>query len=320
MIESINKITDVKDLSNAISTEVGKIIIGNDKLIESLTISILSNGHVLLEGLPGTAKTLLATSFATAFGLKTNRVQSTPDMMPGDITGTRIYNAKTLEFDFIPGPIFANIVLVDEINRAPPRTQAALLEAMQENQVTVDGKTSILDDPFMVVATKNPIEIEGTFTLSPTQLDRFMFRLILDYPSKADELKVLSSKIGNVPEIEPAVSQSALVQAKKLLANVEVDNSVVSLIAKLVRRTRNLTNVSLGASPTASVALLNASKGYAAVVEGRDNVTVEDVKAIAFDTLNHRMIVKSDQYSSTSEEDPSDLSSIKTIINESIES
>ena len=320
MIESIEKITDIRELSNAVSSQVGKVIIGNDTLIQSLTISVLSNGHVLLEGLPGTAKTLLANSFTTSLGLKANRIQSTPDMMPGDITGTRIYNAKTLEFDFIPGPIFANLVLVDEINRAPPRTQAALLEAMQENQVTVDGKTSKLDDPFMVIATKNPIEFEGTFTLSPTQLDRFMFRLIMNYPNKADAFKILSSKIGNVVEIEPVVSRSALIQAKKLLVDVNIDNSTLSLIAKLVRRTRNLTSISLGASPTASVALLNASKGYAAVVEGRDNVTVEDVKAVAFDVLNHRMIVKSDQYSATSEEDTSDLSTIKNIINESIES
>ena len=197
MIESINKITDVKDLSNAISTEVGKVIIGNDKLIQSLTISILSNGHVLLEGLPGTAKTLLATSFATAFGLKTNRVQSTPDMMPGDITGARIYNAKTLEFDFIPGPIFANLVLVDEINRAPPKSQSALLECMQESQVTVDGKTSKLDDPFMIIATKNPIEFEGTFPLPAAQLDRFMSRLIMNYPPHKAWVEILNNKNDN---------------------------------------------------------------------------------------------------------------------------
>ena len=277
MIEDINNLNDLKKIKETIDTEVTKYVVGWDHVLQSLLIGLFAGGHILLEGVPGTAKTYLAKIFSDCLSLSFRRIQSTPDLMPSDITGSHIFNTKNLEFDFIPGPIFANLVLVDEINRAPPRTQAALLEAMQENQVTVDGKTSILDDPFMVVATKNPIEIEGTFTLSPTQLDRFMFRLILDYPSKADELKVLSSKIGNVPEIESVVSQSALVQAKKLLTNVEVDNSVVSLIAKLVRRTRNLTNLSLGASPTASVALLNASKGYAAVVEGRDNVTVEDV-------------------------------------------
>ena len=292
MIEDINNLNDLKKLKETIDTEVTQYVVGWDHVLQSLLIGLLAGGHILLEGVPGTAKTYLAKIFSDCLSLSFRRIQSTPDLMPSDITGSHIFNAKNLEFDFIPGPIFANLVLVDEINRAPPRTQAALLEAMQENQVTVDGKTSKLDDPFMVIATKNPIEFEGTFPLSPTQLDRFMFRLIMNYPNKADAFKILSSKIGNVVEIEPVVSRSALIQAKKLLVDVNIDNSTLSLIAKLVRRTRNLTSISLGASPTASVALLNASKGYAAVVEGRDNVTVEDVKAVAIDVLNHRIVVK----------------------------
>ena len=194
MADNINSLSDITKISEDIRSEVNKSIVGLTNHIDTLTLSLLTGGHVLLEGLPGTAKTFLAVSFSNTLSLEKKRIQSTPDMMPGDVTGTRIYNPKTLEFDFHAGPIFANVVIVDEINRAPPRTQAAFLEAMQEGQVTVDGETSILDQPFMVLATKNPLEYEGTFPLSPTQLDRFMFRINLGYPTLDEEVEILRNK------------------------------------------------------------------------------------------------------------------------------
>ena len=285
-------LSDLKSLSDDLSSEIGKTIVGLDNHVKILTLSLLTGGHVLLDGLPGTAKTSLAVSFSQSLGLDTNRIQSTPDMMPGDITGTRIYNPKTLEFDFHAGPIFANIVVVDEINRAPPRSQAALLEAMQENQVTVDGDTSYLDKPFMVIATKNPLEYEGTFPLSPTQLDRFMFKLNLDYPNSDDAISILKSKSSS--EVTTSIiSKDTILNAQNLIMNnISVDDDVSTFISKVVKLTRNTQGVILGASPTASVSLLNAARGYAAVINGKDSVTVDDVKAVAFDVLNHRLIVK----------------------------
>ena len=291
MIENVSEFSDLKILSDNIISEVQKTIIGLDTYVKTLTFCLLSGGHVLLDGLPGTAKTALALSFSNSLDLGINRIQSTPDMMPGDITGTRIYNPKTLEFEFRPGPIFSNIVLVDEINRAPPRSQAALLEAMQEGQVTVDGVTSILDRPFMIVATKNSLEYEGTFPLSPTQLDRFMCKLNLNYPSKNNEILVLKTKINPNTNLSPVVSKSALNQAKALINKVSVDDDITDTIAKIVRSTRKMKSITLGASPTASISLLSAARGYAAVVHGRDHVTMDDVKDISFDVLNHRFII-----------------------------
>ena len=291
MIENVSEFSDLKILSDNIISEVQKTIIGLDTCVKTLTFCLLSGGHVLLDGLPGTAKTALALSFSNSLDLGINRIQSTPDMMPGDITGTRIYNPKTLEFEFRPGPIFSNIVLVDEINRAPPRSQAALLEAMQEGQVTVDGVTSILDRPFMIVATKNSLEYEGTFPLSPTQLDRFMCKLNLNYPSKNNEILVLKTKINPNTNLSPVVSKSALNQAKALINKVSVDDDITDTIAKIVRSTREMKSITLGASPTASISLLSAARGYAAVVHGRDHVTIDDVKDISFDVLNHRFII-----------------------------
>ena len=291
MIENVSEFSDLKILSDNIISEVQKTIIGLDTHVKTLTFCLLSGGHVLLDGLPGTAKTALALSFSNSLDLGIKRIQSTPDMMPGDITGTRIYNPKTLEFEFRPGPIFSNIVLVDEINRAPPRSQAALLEAMQEGQVTVDGVTSILDRPFMIVATKNSLEYEGTFPLSPTQLDRFMCKLNLNYPSKNNEILVLKTKINPNTNLSPVVSKSALNQAKALINKVSVDDDITDTIAKIVRSTREMKSITLGASPTASISLLSAARGYAAVVHGRDHVTMDDVKDISFDVLNHRFII-----------------------------
>ena len=214
-------------------------------------------------------------------------------MMPGDVTGTRIYNPKTLEFDFHAGPIFANMVIVDEVNRAPPRTQAAFLEAMQEGQVTVDGETSILDQPFMVIATKNPLEYEGTFPLSPTQLDRFMFRINLDYPSIEEEVEILRNKTKTLSSSDNVISKEQIISSRKfLIDNMSIDDNVSDYISTLVQSTRTKEGVIIGASPTAAVSLLNASRGHAAIIRGSDNVTIEDVKSVAFDVLNHRLLIR----------------------------
>ena len=293
MTDNINSLSDITKISEDIRSEVNKSIVGLTNHIDTLTLSLLTGGHVLLEGLPGTAKTFLAVSFSNTLSLENNRIQSTPDMMPGDVTGTRIYNPKTLEFDFHAGPIFANMVIVDEINRAPPRTQAAFLEAMQEGQVTVDGETSILDQPFMVLATKNPLEYEGTFPLSPTQLDRFMFRINLNYPTLDEEVEILRNKTKSLDSSSQIISKDQILQARKfLIDNMSIDDGISDYISSIVQSTRTKEGIIIGASPTAAVSLLNASRGHAAIIRGSDKVTTEDVKAVAFDVLNHRLVIR----------------------------
>ncbi len=314
MADNINSLSDITKISEDIRSEVHKSIVGLTNHIDTLTLSLLTGGHVLLEGLPGTAKTFLAVSFSNTLSLENKRIQSTPDMMPGDITGTRIYNPKTLEFDFHAGPIFANMVIVDEINRAPPRTQAAFLEAMQEGQVTVDGETSILDQPFMVLATKNPLEYEGTFPLSPTQLDRFMFRINLDYPTIDEEVEILRNKTKSSESSGQIISKDQILQARKfLIDNMSIDDGISDYISSIVQSTRTKEDVIIGASPTASVSLLNASRGYAAIIRGSDKVTTEDVKAVAFDVLNHRLLIKQSNISDLGTDAESSISAEKII-------
>ena len=314
MADNINSLSDITKISEDIRSEVHKSIVGLTNHIDTLTLSLLTGGHVLLEGLPGTAKTFLAVSFSNTLSLENKRIQSTPDMMPGDITGTRIYNPKTLEFDFHAGPIFANMVIVDEINRAPPRTQAAFLEAMQEGQVTVDGETSILDQPFMVLATKNPLEYEGTFPLSPTQLDRFMFRINLDYPTMDEEVEILRNKTKSSESSGRIISKDQILQARKfLIDNMSIDDGISDYISSIVQSTRTKEDVIIGASPTASVSLLNASRGHAAIIRGSDKVTTEDVKAVAFDVLNHRLLIKQSDISDSGTDAESSNSAEKII-------
>ena len=314
MADNINSLSDITKISEDIRSEVHKSIVGLTNHIDTLTLSLLTGGHVLLEGLPGTAKTFLAVSFSNTLSLENKRIQSTPDMMPGDITGTRIYNPKTLEFDFHAGPIFANMVIVDEINRAPPRTQAAFLEAMQEGQVTVDGETSILDQPFMVLATKNPLEYEGTFPLSPTQLDRFMFRINLDYPTMDEEVEILRNKTKSSESSGQIISKDQILQARKfLIDNMSIDDGISDYISSIVQSTRTKEDVIIGASPTASVSLLNASRGHAAIIRGSDKVTTEDVKAVAFDVLNHRLLIKQSDISDSGTDAESSISAEKII-------
>ena len=314
MADNINSLSDITKISEDIRSEVHKSIVGLTNHIDTLTLSLLTGGHVLLEGLPGTAKTFLAVSFSNTLSIENKRIQSTPDMMPGDITGTRIYNPKTLEFDFHAGPIFANMVIVDEINRAPPRTQAAFLEAMQEGQVTVDGETSILDQPFMVLATKNPLEYEGTFPLSPTQLDRFMFRINLDYPTMDEEVEILRNKTKSSESSGRIISKDQILQARKfLIDNMSIDDGISDYISSIVQSTRTKEDVIIGASPTASVSLLNASRGHAAIIRGSDKVTTEDVKAVAFDVLNHRLLIKQSDISDSGTDAESSISAEKII-------
>ena len=295
MIETAKDIKDVKQISDTIINEVQKHIVGYTDATRSLIIGLLVGGHVLIEGLPGTAKTLLSTVFANSLGLSVRRIQSTSDLMPSDITGTRIYNPKSLEFEFRPGPIFANVVVVDEINRAPPKTQAALLECMQEKQVSVDGMTFPLEEPFMVIATKNALEFEGTFPLPEAQLDRFLFRLIMSYPDEAGEIEIIRRKVAKEVEIIPVIKKSAILAARDLIhSQVKVKPEVLEYIADLVRNTNQIPKVALGASPRASVALLYAAKAYATVTEGRKYVIPDDVKAVTFDVLNHRLMITQD--------------------------
>ena len=293
MINSLKSTDDIKNLRDSLKTEIGKHVVGLDNIVDSLIISILVGGHVLIEGFPGTGKTLMANLFSKSIESTSNRIQSTSDLMPSDITGTRIYNPKEREFEFRSGPIFSNFVIVDEINRAPPKSQSALLECMQERQVSVEGMTRKMDEPFIVLATKNSIELEGTYPLPEAQLDRFLFRLIIDYPDAASEAEIIRRKIGQSVELQPIISKQAILEGKDMIhTGINAEKNVLEYISSIVQNTSNIPKVTLGASPRASVALLYASKGYAAVTEGRSYVIPDDVKAVAFDVLNHRLILQ----------------------------
>ncbi|NSL76242.1 MAG: AAA family ATPase [Thaumarchaeota archaeon] len=293
MINSLKSTDDIKNLRDSLRTEIGNHVVGLDNIVDSLIISILVGGHVLIEGFPGTGKTLMANLFSKSIESTSNRIQSTSDLMPSDITGTRIYNPKEREFEFRSGPIFSNFVIVDEINRAPPKSQSALLECMQERQVSVEGMTRKMDEPFIVLATKNSIELEGTYPLPEAQLDRFLFRLIIDYPDAASEAEIIRRKIGQSVELQPVVSKQAILEGKDMIhTGINAEKNILEYISSIVQNTSNIPKVTLGASPRASVALLYASKGYAAVTEGRSYVIPDDVKAVAFDVLNHRLILQ----------------------------
>ena len=289
----MKSIDDIKNLRDSLKTEIGNHVVGLDNIVDSLIISILVGGHVLIEGFPGTGKTLIANLFSKSIESTSNRIQSTSDLMPSDITGTRIYNPKEREFEFRSGPIFSNFVIVDEINRAPPKSQSALLECMQERQVSIEGMTRKMDEPFIVLATKNSIELEGTYPLPEAQLDRFLFRLIIDYPDAASEAEIIRRKIGQSVELQPIVSKQAILEGKDMIhTGINAEKNVLEYISSIVQNTSNIPKVTLGASPRASVALLYASKGYAAITEGRSYVIPDDVKAVAFDVLNHRLILQ----------------------------
>jgi len=284
--------TKVQDVSSRIISNVEKVIIGKREEIQRIVIGLLSQGHMLIEDVPGVGKTMLAKSLAWSIGCSFKRIQFTPDMLPSDVTGISMFNQKTREFEFRPGPIHAQIVVTDEINRATPKTQAALLEAMEERQVTVDGTTYPMERPFLVLATQNPIEYEGTFPLPEAQLDRFMLRISLGYPDKDDEIKILDSQQYKHPvdTLGQVVPVEELLQAQEMIKETYVDPLIKSYIVELVTHTRRHSEVYLGASPRGSLALFKCGQARAALF-GRDYVIPDDIKALAESALAHRIIV-----------------------------
>lgn len=288
-------IKKAEELYNKIENNISKKIVGKSDEIKFLTIGLLSDGHVILEGVPGIAKTLLAKSFAESLKLEFKRIQLTPDMLPADITGTFVFNVKEQEFFFRKGPIFGNVILADEINRGIPKTQSALLEAMQEYQVTVEGNTHELQKPFFVIATQNPIEMQGTYPLPEAQLDRFMFRVTMGLPSKEDEIDIINKfSTGDIfTNIDPSEIDLNKIH-NEILHNVKLSNEIREYIVELLSATRNDSEkILLGASPRATVHLFQASKTMAAI-NGRDYVTPDDVKSLLFPLLNHRLLLNPD--------------------------
>jgi MoxR-like ATPase len=287
-------VTDVADACERILEQVERAIVGKRDVLELVLLGLLADGHVLLEDVPGLAKTLIARSFAQATSLSFSRIQFTPDLMPSDVTGSSIFNQRTADFEFRPGPVFANLVLADEINRAPPKTQAALLEAMQEGQVTTEGETRPLQAPFVVLATQNPIEYEGTYPLPEAQLDRFLLRTSVGYPDREDEWQVLARRLERGEDevvLEPVVDAPGLVELQRALEGVHVAESVGLYMVDLVAATRASTRLAVGASPRGTLALLKLSRAKAAL-EGRDFVAPEDVKAVAVPALAHRLTLR----------------------------
>ncbi|MGQ0464839.1 MAG: AAA family ATPase [Sporichthyaceae bacterium] len=280
--------------------EVGKAVVGQDAAVTGLVIALVCRGHVLLEGVPGIAKTLLARAFCRALDLRTTRVQFTPDLMPGDITGSLVYTAspgagRTAEFSFRPGPVFTNLLLADEINRTPPKTQAALLEAMEERQVSVDGTPRPLPDPFLVAATQNPVEYEGTYPLPEAQLDRFLLKLVLPLPSRAEEITVLERHVAGfdprdlaAADVRPVATAHDLTVARACARAVSVRPELVAYVVDVCRATRDSPAVRLGVSPRGAVGLLSAARAWA-WLSGRDYVVPDDVKALARPALRHRI-------------------------------
>ena len=282
-----------------IKGEIGKVVVGQETIIELLLAGIFTGGHVLLEGVPGIAKTLTAKLVARALSVSFSRIQFTPDLMPTDVTGTTVFNVKTSEFSFSRGTVFANLVLIDEINRAPAKTQSSLFEVMEERQITIDGITHKMEYPFLVIATENPLEQEGTYRLPEAQLDRFLFRLKLGYPSLDQEIEILKRfrndfNLKVVGDVEPVVSQAELQMYQKLIEGIHVKDEILEYIAKLIDGTRNNGDLSLGASPRASLAILRSSKAVAAM-GGRDFVTPDDVKFVSPHVLNHRIMLTAER-------------------------
>ena len=288
-------LTDVRALADAIRAEIAKAIVGQDSMVDMLLVAMLSEGHVLLEGPPGTAKTFLANAFATALGLDFGRIQFTPDLLPGDILGSNLFNFQTSQFTLTRGPIFCDLLLADEINRTPPKTQAALLEAMQERRVTLDGETYALPDRFMVVATQNPIENQGVYPLPEAQLDRFLFKLLVPYPSEDEEARIVTTFGQRSGPQRPAdlgvravTNAAGLIAASEALAQVTVAEEITRYVVRLIRATREHSELTVGASPRAAVLLAGAARARAAL-EGRDYVIPDDVKALAVPVLRHRL-------------------------------
>lgn len=285
-------VSPIRNIAQDVLSEVSRVIVGYGETLQQLFIALLTNGHVLLEGVPGLAKTTMAKTFAQTLGISFKRVQFTPDLLPSDITGTKIFSQEEGTFILQKGPIFANIVLADEINRAAPKTQAALLEAMAERQVTIEGQTLELIKPFMVIATENPVEMEGTYPLPEAQVDRFLFKLWLDYPEKDEEVEILRRQItGESAKVEPITSAEQILEAQRLMNMVYIDDRILKYIRDLVLKTRNHPQIALGCGPRASLVLMACSKARAAIL-GRVYVTPDDVRALTVPALNHRIMLK----------------------------
>lgn len=299
-VTALLEATLCKDLAERVSREMHKAVVGQDELVEMMLVAILSGGHILLEGVPGTAKTLSVRALARIFSVSFSRIQFTPDLMPSDIVGTSVFDPRTQEFHFRHGPIFAGLVLADEINRTPPKTQSALLEAMEERRVTMDGVSHTLPDPFLVCATQNPIEYEGTYPLPEAQLDRFMLKISVNYPSADEELNLLDRvRLGfraqnlDTASLEPALGAGEMDVYRAEIDKVRIESSVQRYIVQICRATRENRHVALGASPRAAITLLLTSRALAAV-RGRDFVTPDDVKKMCGPVLLHRLMIRPD--------------------------
>jgi MoxR-like ATPase len=294
--------TDLTELSEAVHSvrqQIKKVIVGQDEMVKLIIAALLADGHVLIEGVPGVAKTLTAKLVARSLAVQFSRIQFTPDLMPSDVLGTPVFNPKEASFDFKKGPLFSNVVLIDEINRAPAKTQAALFEVMEEKQITVDGRTYPMQAPFMVLATQNPIEQEGTYRLPEAQLDRFLFKIIVPYPSESEEFDILRQfhQMGNtdvVASITSVIQASQVISIRKQVKDIVIEEKLLQFIAKLTQQTRNHKSIYLGASPRASLAIMNASKAMAAI-NGRDFVTPEDILEVVPPVLRHRIILSPDK-------------------------
>ena len=293
LLQEFNRVID------RVKLEIKKVLIGQDELLDLFMVSLFTKGHILLEGVPGIAKTLSAKLFARTLSVGYSRIQFTPDLMPTDVLGTSVFNMKSSEFTFNQGPIFSNIILIDEINRSPAKTQAALFEVMEEKQVTVDGKTYPMSYPFMVIATQNPIEQEGTYKLPEAQLDRFLFKIKLDYPSLDDEKEILRRFRDDFDqkkneEVNPVLDAPMVQKYSDMIAQIHIKDEILDYIAQLIYNTRNNGDLFLGASPRASLSVSRSAKAMAAI-QGRDFVTPDDVRSVLKPVLNHRIILNADK-------------------------
>lgn len=295
LFESRLKVEELNHVAFRIRNEIGKVIVGQERVLDLLLTALLANGHVLIEGVPGVAKTMIAKLLSKTISTGFSRIQFTPDLMPSDVLGTTVFNAANSSFEFNSGPVFSNMILIDEINRAPAKTQSALFEVMEERQVTVDGTTRLMASPFIVLATQNPVEHEGTYRLPEAQLDRFLFKINIDYPSVDQEIIILQNACERgsrkeMDDIQPVITESELEKYQEMVNKVLVDQQLLHYIAAIIEKTRNNNALYLGASPRASLAVLRASRAYAAL-EGRDFVTPEDIREVVYPVLAHRIIL-----------------------------
>jgi MoxR-like ATPase len=293
--ESRVELTKLKEKTDAMRRVSNSILVGQQKLFDLILTAILADGHILIEGVPGIAKTLAAKVIAKLIDADFSRIQFTPDLMPSDVLGTSVYNMKKSEFEFKKGPLFSNVILIDEINRSPAKTQAALFEAMEERQITVDGTTYAMDPLYIVLATQNPIEHEGTYKLPEAQIDRFLFKLNIGYLDKSDEIEILNRhhqniRLADVSGLKPQISAKEVTEFRSKIKDIHVEKNLIDYIASIVEETRRNKSIYLGASPRAGISMLNGSKAFAAL-KGRDFVTPEDIKFIAQPVLNHRLML-----------------------------